>query len=783
MPFPWKRTSPPYSRARAARRRAAPPGVERLEERCLLSYRTITGYGNNPYYPTAGQAGTDLVRASPVAYADGISAPSLPQDASARAISNTLNDQSDPADPTQDVQTVNRNNLTDFGYVWGQFIDHDMDLTPDGGAAFNIPVDPSDPIGPAPLPFSRSQFDPRTGTSRSNPRQQINVDTAFLDLSQVYGSDDAKASALRTHAGGKLKTSPGDLLPYNAPPYFATPIDRANDAPVLPDSALVATGDRRGNENVELTALQTLFLREHNHLADLLHAGNPGLNDEQLYQEARKLNIAEEELITYNYYLPDVLGPNALGHYTGYNPNVNPAIATEFSTVGFRFGHSMLSNMIQRHGDDGADIPDVAGGAALNLATDFFDPAVLNPDPNAYADGTVDPLTGHTTSDIGPILKGDADGNAQATDLLAVNEIRNLLFGGGQGGQDLMARDLQRARDHGIGSYNQVRVAYGLPAVSSFAQITSNVQAQQALQQAYGSVANIDPFEGGLAEDHVAGADVGPLFQRIMVNQFLRLAVGDRYFVGNELFSQSEADYLNATTLGTVIERNTGVRNLQGDVFVFRASISGTVFYDFDGDGGPRQSFEPGLQGYTVELLDGSGDVLATTVTDANGNYTFTQQSGPSSNPEVAAGVSATGDYDVAVVPPAGMVQTTADPFPLHISRGDTNLRGVDLGVNFSSRPPGGSGGSGSLGQVVSLLTSPAAPAGPGAFVQAPAGPTAAPPASAAELTATGLPRLLAQGLPADLGAPPSSASHASSPGTVPSGALDDQGVDALANG
>jgi hypothetical protein len=67
--------------------------------------------------------------------------------------------------------------------------------------------------------------------------------------------------------------------------------------------------------------------------------------------------------------------------------------------------------------------------------------------------------------------------------------VRNLLFANGglqDNGQELIARDIERARDDGIGTYNQVREAYGLPAVTSFAQITSNVAVQQELKAAYG---------------------------------------------------------------------------------------------------------------------------------------------------------------------------------------------------------------------------------------------------------------------------------------------------------
>jgi hypothetical protein len=659
----------------------------------VTGVRPIDEVGNNLANPTWGAAPADLtggapiqlLRISPVAYSDGVSGPSLPANPSARLVSNLLSNQADPNNPGVDLATVDQQSLSDFGYAFGQFMDHDMDLTPDGAEAFNIPVPAGDPIGPDPLPFTRSQFDPNTGTGPNNPRQQVNVITSYLDLSQVYGSSQTVSNALRTFRGGLLKTSPGGLLPYDNATYF-TPdqiaaLNMANDSQAVPESALFAAGDRRANENVELTALQTLFVRNHNRIAQQLRAAHPFWSDEQLFQEARKLNIAEYQSIVFNEWIPAVLGPTALAAYRGYNANVNASISTEFSTVGFRFGHSLLSGNIERHGNNGQDIADVnPAGSAISLAQDFFDPNLLN------ANAVVDPLTGHTASNIGAILKGDADGVSQAMDVLAIEDVRNLLFGnGGQGGQDLIARDIQRARDDGIGTYNQVRQAYGLPAVTSFAQITSNVQVQQALQAAYGSVNNIDPFMGGLAEDHVRGSDVGPLFQAIMVDQFRRLRDGDRFFYLNEGLSSSEQNILSqGNTLAEVIQANTAITNLQSNVFKFRASIQGTVFLDPDGDGGPRQRSEPGFAGATLLLEDANGNVLATTVTDGQGHCTFNQLSGPAASPDNASGVSATGFYQVVLVPPHGTHQTTSNPGSLLISSGDTNLLGVDFGVEFN---------------------------------------------------------------------------------------------------
>src|SRR5438552_150490 len=97
---------------------ASPAAMETLEPRQLLSsaIEPITGMGNNLANPTWGSAGSDLLRLSFAAYADGIKAPNLPDDASARAISNIVNDQADPNNPGQDLNIGDPNMLSDFGY-------------------------------------------------------------------------------------------------------------------------------------------------------------------------------------------------------------------------------------------------------------------------------------------------------------------------------------------------------------------------------------------------------------------------------------------------------------------------------------------------------------------------------------------------------------------------------------------------------------------------------------------------------------------------------------------
>ena len=216
--------------------------------------------------------------------------------------------------------------------------------------------------------------------------------------------------------------------------------------------------------------------------------------------------------------------------------------------------------------------------------------------------------------------------------------------------------------------------------MTSFAQITSNVQVQNELEQAYGNVNNIDAFEGGLAEDPVPGSIFGPLFQQIIAGQFFNLRNGDRFFYQNEQFTPDEQAILDRDdTLAKVIEANTGITNLQSDVFTFKASISGTV--SLAKPESHSVSSRSGMAGMTVELANTQGTILATTTTNRQGHWTFSQQSGPAANPVSSPGVSGTGRYDVVLALPPSMAQMSAPSHPILISRGSTSVRGMNFVV------------------------------------------------------------------------------------------------------
>jgi peroxidase len=474
----------------------------------MLSFRTIDGSDNNQNDPTFNSTGSDMVRIAPANFAPDTT--DTPIDGpNPREISNVVSSgpQAEAHDPT---------GLSAMMYVWGQFIDHDLDHTlPDGTTPIDITIPPGDPNFPdgTTIPLTRFITDPTNGDT-------VNSVTGWLDASMIYGSDAATAASLRL-PDGHMATS-------------------ADGYPPIVDGAYVA-GDVRATENPDLTAITTLFVREHNYQVDQLQAQHPDWSGDQLYQTARAIVTAEIENITYTEFLPHLLGPGTIPSYQGYDPGANPRITEEFATSAYRFGHSIVSGTEAKNDNQGNEL------ASQSLADAFFDtPAQVQ------ANGGVDGL-----------LRGILSDETQANDVYAVDELRNLLAASPDH-MDLIAIDIQRERDLGIGTLNQARVALNLEPYSDFSRITSDPTVAAHLEQEFGSVDNIDLFIGGLAEDHAPGAMVGPTFQAIVAQQFENLRDGDRLWWQHQGFDQATINQIANTTLSDIITRDTDTKGGPG---------------------------------------------------------------------------------------------------------------------------------------------------------------------------------------------------------------------------
>ena len=513
------------------------------------NYRTIDGTLNNVTNTDWGAAGVNLIRLTSVGYADGISSPSGPTRPNPREISNSLFAQDSPIN---DVLS-----LSDFCWVWGQFIDHDIGITENSSVEpAMIPVPAGDPwfdplgTGQAMIPMMRNHHDGQTGTDINNPRQHPNEITAFIDGSAVYGSDQHRADWLRTFEGGKLKVANGNLLPWNTVTgELEDEIDP--DAPGMADDVGIAeklfvAGDVRANENPLLASFHTLFVREHNYQCDLLASQHPDWTDEQLYQHARKIVGGLIQAIVYEEWLP-AMGVH-LPPYSGYQEDVNPGLLNVFTAAAFRLGHTLLNSQIQRVDNNG----DVLPQGNLLLRDGFFIPSVI------LESGGIDPF-----------IKGMAVQIQQGLDPKVINDVRNFLFGPpGAGGLDLASININRGRERGLPDFNTVRQNFGLSPFQFFQQITSDAAVFTRLLNLYTDINDIDPWVGMLAEERMPGALFGETIMEIMMYQFGVLRDGDRFYYENDpILSAAEKDIIKNTTFHDIIMRNTGIVLMQDEVF------------------------------------------------------------------------------------------------------------------------------------------------------------------------------------------------------------------------
>jgi peroxidase len=626
----------------------------------LGEVRSLDGSGNNVANPDWGQAYTLYSREAPANYADGVS--SMVAGPDPRYVSNRIfNDQSQ--------NLFSENGVTQWTFVWGQFLDHTFGLREDeGGEPAPIPFDETDPLEEfvndmGAIDFNRSPA--AAGTGEDSPREQMNTVSSYIGAWAVYGGSEERLEWLREGpVDGDMSNNSAYLLltedGYLPETGARGDVDAAPEMQLMgrlmgaPEDAVVA-GDVRANENIALTAVHTLFAREHNRVVAALPAELP---EETKFQIARAVVIAEQQYITYNEFLP-ALGVD-LNSYQGYDAEVNPSLSNEFAAAAYR-AHSMIhgefeveattytAKELEALEKQGIELVEEDGETALAVPLNV---AFGNPD---------------LVSELGlaSILSG-LGGEAQyKNDEQIDNQLRSVLFQvPGPDVEDpsaclesadlpdcfsivldLGAIDIQRGRDHGIATYNDLREAHGLERQESFMDITGesteefpddpqiddenplddpdildftrlvdgegNVlepgsdEAEEGavegrrrttlaarLKAIYGDVDDLDAFVGIIAEEHAEGSEFGELQAAIWKTQFEALRDGDRFYY--ETYPALDAILENygigfQHSLAEVIEMNTDLDpgDIQRDIFLTAAE---------EGEVAENADSEPGLQ-------------------------------------------------------------------------------------------------------------------------------------------------------------------------------------------
>ncbi|KAG7190439.1 hypothetical protein KM043_006544 [Ampulex compressa] len=495
---------------------------KKIEQR----YRTHTGRCNNALHSTWGAALEAYVRLLPAEYEDGVSLPrrDLP---SAREVSSKVH---------AGGLDVRHPYLMALTALYGQFLAHDLAHTPrmelpDGGRLkccdvdyenFHpecFPIRADNPTGC--MEYARSA--PHPGNSlqgcKLGARQQINQASSYLDLSPLYGSSESVASALRSGKGGLLNTQRKNL-PMPSPKYETC--RSANKA-----FPCFLSGDSRVNENPGLTLMHVLFLREHNRVAGELGRLNPRWNDEKLYQEARRIVIAEMQHITYNEFLPVVLGETTLdkfdlrlaqrGYSRGYDTRTDATLSNSAASAGLFFVAALTPKTL-----DLVDSRSALKSGERSLLSAFYAPQEF------YEAGAIDRL-----------IVGATAGHSRKPLPPGLNEILlERYFHDGKSNDppvDYAAQIIQQGRDHGLPPYVRWRAFCDLTDVADFQELEGTMAKDtiERLQAVYKDVQDIDLVTGALSEAPVTDSVLGPTFLCLMGHTFRNARLGDRYWYEN----------------------------------------------------------------------------------------------------------------------------------------------------------------------------------------------------------------------------------------------------------
>jgi peroxidase len=328
--------------------------------------------------------------------------------------------------------------------------------------------------------------------------EQVNAVTSFLDLSPIYGSDLHQMAKVRSYNGGRLKTNPSNVMNFEHGKFMS--------------------GDYRSTETPFLMIFHSLFIRNHNNIADKLGDLNRHWDRERLFQEARRVNIAIYQKIIYKEWLHHFISKDYASFFDdvnmGYNPDVDPSTLNEFSHSAFRVFHSFLPTQFEVRSSENAvrkfNLSDLINTTDLIKSYEDLIRGLINQKMST---------TGYSAEVLDKLFKNK-------------NEI----------GLDLLSIDLARGRDHGIPAYHKYRRMCNVQPVNVkvYDDLESQISKSTIIQlrQTYKTVYDIDLLVGGALEQVHAKANVsdedsgvlGPTFQCVFFEQFFRWKSGDFYF-------------------------------------------------------------------------------------------------------------------------------------------------------------------------------------------------------------------------------------------------------------
>ncbi|GAQ80091.1 hypothetical protein KFL_000460035 [Klebsormidium nitens] len=394
----------------------------------------------------------------------------------------------------------------------------------------------------------------------SRPGTFANTVTHWWDASQLYGSDNLTQGGLRTYEGGEICTVKG--------PFGEDRLPRESE------TGLPVTGF---NDDwwMGLSLMHTLFVKEHNAVAQAIQAADLSLSDEELFQKARLVIAAEIAKIHTLEWMPTILG-------------FNPVLSSGLDII----WHGLSADLPIPSGFDTGILqsPAVRGiadktyyaGTPFSITEEFAAvsrmhsllPETITLLPNSTVNGgpanvTVYPVSNTSFAGAEALLDRHSiqewltafgTGTPGALTLNNYPDFLATLVHPTRGSLNMAAIDIVRDRERGVLRYNALRRALRLTPITTFEDLTPNATVVSLLRSVYSSADDVDLLVGCLAEEpRPRGFSFGETAFTLILQMASRLLKTDRFFqeaFTPNVYSQTGIDWVNNATFKNVLLRH-----------------------------------------------------------------------------------------------------------------------------------------------------------------------------------------------------------------------------------
>jgi Animal haem peroxidase len=516
------------------RRRAADPEY--------ASRRTTDGTLNDLEQPLMGSIGTRFGRNVPRKYTfpdpdDALLAPS-------------------PRTISRELMTRERflpaTTLNILAAAWLQFEVHDWFShgKNDDQHSWELELADDDDWPHRPMVIPRTLRDPTSDEDPETPPTFVTADSHWWDASQIYGSKEDFAEAIRTHEDGKLRIGPDGLPPKD--------LERFVDLSGV-----------EGNFWVGLGLLHTLFMLEHNAICERLRREHPDWRDDRIYDKARLINAALMAKIHTTEWTPAIIA----------HPTTRYALRVSWSgLVGGR-----LRRRLGRLGS-GDLLSGIPGsktnhhGVPYSLTEEFVAVYRMHPLlPDEYTFRSLDrdePPRERTFAELGALHARDqlteigmanglySFGIAHPGAISLYNYPRSLQHLVRPDGSelDLAAVDILRSRERGVPRYNQFRRLFRLKPAESFEELTGDAHVAQHVREVYGGdIERVDLMVGLYAEPKPKGFGFSDTAFRVFILMAARRLKSDRFFTRDytpEMYTQTGLNWIDENSMVTILLRH-----------------------------------------------------------------------------------------------------------------------------------------------------------------------------------------------------------------------------------